>query len=54
MLSLHSFKHHITEAFSESEGMAPFILILSQDGYGCLVLRPFHSELWENSIPEKF
>jgi len=34
--------------------MAPFILILSRDGYGCLVLRPFHSELWENRIPEKF
>jgi len=42
------------ETFSESEGMAPFILILTQDGCGCLVLRPFHSELWENRIPKKF
>jgi len=42
------------EAFSESEGMAPFILILAQDSYGCLVLRSFHSDLWENRIPETF
>jgi hypothetical protein len=33
------------EAFSESECMAPFFLILAQDCYGCLVLRPFNSDL---------